>query len=219
MYFVNHEKQILVFWFHKCGHTSLINFFNSIGNFTLYEAWNQLDSYSFIEEYKPELLKYRKCMITRNPIHYSISGFKHFFEARQNESRIKKFLDNILIERYSNAQYTLDRHLEILLSPDILFHADKHSSTEFFTHCCRKQSYTLRPDVKVIHLEEIFLLPKYLSNKGIHVTCSIPHSNKRDNNIELNITKKTVNYWTMLYKNEFEELGYNLNDTIRTLVK
>ncbi len=214
MYFVNYDQKILVFWFHKCGHTSLIDFFNSIGNFTLYEAWNQLDSYSFIEQYKPELLNYRKCMITRNPMDYSISGFKHFTEAKKQSHRIRKYFDQILMDRFSSTEYNLNRHLELLLSTDTLFHPDIQTARDFFTHCCRKQSYTYRTDVKIIHLEKIYQLSSYLTKNGVQVKAVFPHSNKRVLDDKIEITDTTFRLWSLLYKNECEILGYDFFKTL-----
>lgn len=219
MYFVNHEKQILVFWFHKCGHTSLIDFFDSVGNFTLYEAWNQLDSYTYIERNEPKLLRYKKCMITRNPIDYCISGYKHFVDRQNQIHRVKSFFEQILLDRFNDTEYTFEKHLEILLSNDVLFHKKRKYARDFFTHCCRKQSYTYRPDVRIIHLEKIHQLSNYLNKHGVQTTITFPHSNKREDNIEVEISKTSKRYLDLLYRIECEKLGYNFESTINSLCK
>lgn len=220
MYFVNHDKKIVIFWFHKCGHTSLIDFFDKIPGFELLEAWNSLDSYSYIEENEPKLLTYYKCMITRNPIHYSISGYKHFSDAIEYEQEVKEFFHDIILDRFAFTNYTLNKHLEICLSNDILFHKNTHIAKDFYAHCCRKQSYTYRDNVKIIHLEKIYQLLQMLRSRGVKIDTPFPHSNNRSySTAEVHIDKKTVRLWNLLYRHECDILGYDFDSTVANLIK
>jgi hypothetical protein len=216
MYFVNHVNKIVIFWFHKCGHTSLINFFEKIPNFEFYEAWNKLDSYTFIEKEKTELLAYNKCMIVRNPVHYSISGYKHFLELYNKNRQWKMFFEKIFFDRFNTVEYTFELHLEMLLCNEMLFNHNINFSKDFHTHCCRQQRYTYRPDVKIIKLEELHELYLFLNSNDVFTETVFPHSNKRDN-VKINITDNVIRMWKHLYEKDCEILGYDLDNTIKTI--
>lgn len=218
MFFVSHEHKTIVFWFHKCGHTSLIKFFSHLPSFEMYEAWGSVDSYSYIEETTPELLDYAKCMVVRNPLHYSYSGYKHFSTNQKHNIEWKYYFDNILLDRYGDRNYTFDRHLEILISNDILMYKKSVDlSKEFHVHCCKHQHYTYRPDVKIIKLEESFQLIEFLNSQQVFPVIPMPHLNQRDKTNELNVTPKTIRLWKLLYEKESGILGYDIEKTIHEL--
>jgi len=215
MYFINHDKQVIVFWFHKCGHTSLIDFFKEISGFEMIEIWNYCDSYTYIKDRQPEFLNYSMAMVVRNPIYYSISGYKFFIKVSKWDQNFKKFIVDIMINRYSFKNYTYKRHLELVaVSNNLLNRSTIDEAATFYMHCCINPRYTYRNHIKVIQLEQINEIKNFLQNHNINAEHNFPHSNKNVLKKFFKVTDEVVRLWDILYRPNFELFGYDFEKTV-----
>jgi hypothetical protein len=219
MYFINHKKKIIVFCFHKCGHTSLIDYFDQIENFKFVEVCNYPDSYTHIKNKFPQYLDYNMAMVIRNPIHYSISGYKHFINAKNSSKNYKKFIDNIMTLRYDVADYTYKKHLELVISPTALMNPTYHmESNAFYNHCCVNPRYTFRKNIKIIQLENTKDLSVFLKTHHVSVHHTVSHKNKNDYQPKIFIDNEIIMYWKNLYYHNFKFFGYNFEKTVEEFI-
>jgi hypothetical protein len=218
MYFINHDKKIIVFWFHKCGHTSLIEYFDQIKNFELYEAWNYIDSYTYIKDKQPEYLDYNLAMVVRNPIYYSISGYNHSVNVSNWDPAYREFIKHTMTNRYNTSDYTYKRHLQLVIAPNPLFGSPYHvEANNFYFHCCINPEYTFRKNIKVIQLEKINELSVFLKKYGVKTNHSVLHKNKGEYQSHITINEDIIKYWDILYRRNFDLFGYNFEKTIKEL--
>lgn len=218
MYFINHNKQVIVFWFYKCGHTSLIEYFKKVPNFEMTDIWNSCDSYTYIQDRYPEFLNYKMAMVVRNPIYYSISGYKHFIEYGMWNHNYKNFISQTMINRHDRPNYTYKRHLELVATPNnLLKDSYINQAADFYMHCCINPKYTYRKHIEVIQLEKINNLKVFLENNNIKVNHDFPHSNRNRQKLMPKVNSDIVRLWDMLYRQNFELFGYDFDKTVNEI--
>ena len=210
---INYEKKKIIATRFKSGSSSVDEHIRKHGNNQwIYENSDVLvpgstdDDYTWLEFTIPDIKKWEIFYVARNPIDYTVSGYKHYWWQHKTNYFCKHAINRLVDE------YTFPRH--VLLISDIFLQYEMskwRDSHTFFTHCASTPIRHWRPWMNLVKLETDF--------KNLHTYVDIdtpfPHENSSETfkgKIEMNDAAERLlrTRWTYTAN----QWGYDIDESI-----